>query len=350
MNNISIKSEYQKIENKKYNKKIIYYGIEILRTYMSFGVVFLHFMEKKNLTNFLLKGIYNGSFFYVPTFYIISFYFSYNMIVERNLKKIKERFIRLLLPYFIWPIFFWFGKLIVYYKITVVDINLFKMIIYQLVIGSGSYPVMWFQLDMIAMTILLIIIIFTFKNYHLTIIKALYLFYYLFLHRYENIFIGYKNMRAIQNFFSSAIYCITGFYFANISIIKIIKDKKDKIFLFIIPTIIILKEKNNIFKVSDQFSVFVTGMISSILFLFFSILPFDRINNEKIILFIKYLTNYTGGIYYIHRGVRAVLLPYVKILVLGNFKSIVYNYLLCYFICAVGSKAFKRSKLIYLFG
>ena len=59
MNNNNMKNEYNQIENKKYNKKEIYHGIEILRTFMSFGVVFLHFMEKKNLTNFLLKSIYN---------------------------------------------------------------------------------------------------------------------------------------------------------------------------------------------------------------------------------------------------------------------------------------------------
>lgn len=231
------------------------------------------------------------------------------MIAQRNIKKIKERFIRLLLPYFIWPIFFWFGKIIVYYKTTDININIFKTIIYQLVIGSGSYPAMWFQLDMIANTMIFIIITFAFKYYNLNIIKALYLFYYLFLQNYENLFSEYKNMRAIKYFFSSSIYCITGFYFANISLIKITNDKKDKIFLFIIPFVIILIEKTNIFNVSKRFSVIVTGIISTILFLFFSLLPFDKINNDKIILIIKYLTSYTGGIYYIHRGVVALLHP-----------------------------------------
>ena len=50
-----MKYEFNQIENKKYNKKVIYLGIEILRTFMSFGVVFLHFMEKKNLTNYWIK-------------------------------------------------------------------------------------------------------------------------------------------------------------------------------------------------------------------------------------------------------------------------------------------------------
>jgi len=185
---------------------------------------------------------------------------------------------------------------------------------------------------MIANTMIFIIITFSFKYYNLNIIMTLYLFYYLFLQNFENFFNEYKNMRAIKYFFSSSIYCITGFYFANISLIKIINNKKDKIFLFIIPFIIIIKEKTNIF-------------------LFFSLLPFDKINNHKIILIVKYLTSFTGGIYYIHRGVVDLLYPYdKKIFVLGNFKSIICIYLLCYFICAVGRKASKKSKLIYLFG
>ena len=140
MNNISIIKEYKKIKNNKYNLNVINFGIEVLLSFILFDVVFLHLMGKKNITKFLLQSIYNCVIFYASTFYIISFYFYYNILVEKHTKKIK-RFIRIFIPYFIWPIFFWFGNIIFDYKNITIDKNYFKLICYQLVIGSGFYSV-----------------------------------------------------------------------------------------------------------------------------------------------------------------------------------------------------------------
>ena len=86
---------------KAYNYKIkkLYLGTEILRMILSFFIVVVH-LHNKNGTNIIFKSfaILNLEF-YVPTFFIISFYFSYKIFVSENINKIKQRFIRIL-PYF----------------------------------------------------------------------------------------------------------------------------------------------------------------------------------------------------------------------------------------------------------
>ena len=73
-------------------------GIEILRAYMSFSIVILHFLTNEYKTTFFIKFIFYCFPFYVPTFFLISFYFIFNTISSKNIIKIKERFIRILIP------------------------------------------------------------------------------------------------------------------------------------------------------------------------------------------------------------------------------------------------------------
>ena len=74
------------------------------------------------------------------------------------------------------------------------------------------------------------------------------------------------------------------------------------------------------------------------LFFFFSILPFDKINSKRILIIIKQITSYTGGVYYIHPEIRYIIKK-------RNFMGIIKNYLICYLICFIGSKLFKNYKL-----
>ena len=88
-------------------KKKINIGLASLRIYLSFLVVTSHcfFPDTKLRNNYIIKIILNTT--NVPTFYIMSFYFCYKLIKLNNIKKIKMRFQRLLIPYFVWPIIIW---------------------------------------------------------------------------------------------------------------------------------------------------------------------------------------------------------------------------------------------------
>lgn len=93
--------------NNKNKKKKIYLGIEILRMILSFLIVIVHFYNKNYAKTTILKFPFKNLCFYIPTFFVISFYFSNNSFISRNIPKINLRFKRILIPYCIWPILFW---------------------------------------------------------------------------------------------------------------------------------------------------------------------------------------------------------------------------------------------------
>jgi len=326
MNDIDKKNEIMENSNNKRNIKNINYGIEILRTFMSYGIVLIHVTKKEKISCFFFtKFIYDWAIFYVPTFYIISFYFSFNILEKRNIKKIKDRLKKIFIPYFIWPIFFWFSDIILNYKTITIDKRFIISIINQLLIGSGYYTVLWFLFDMIMITCILVIIIFIFKNRYITIIGSLYLSLYLIRIDYEHFFDQFKTKRSVKHIISSFMYSIIGLYFRKISIAEKLKDSNEKYLLLLIFFVTLVKEKKNLLSISYGFNVIVIGLFSSWLFLFALSLNLNFILKFKIKNIIKQLTSYTGGIYYIHVGIRQMLFKYFKILILYDFKSSIVN-------------------------
>ena len=83
------------------NKQIINLGIEILRMILCFWIITLHFGGNNIQKYKILRTLYH-----VPTFMLISFYFSYKTIISNDIIKYKNRLERLLIPYIIWPILF----------------------------------------------------------------------------------------------------------------------------------------------------------------------------------------------------------------------------------------------------
>ena len=184
-----MKSEYEKeiIEYLKIQKKEVInsskpfnYGLAILKTILAFLVVIAHQFKPNSTKNKLIVNIFSKNRnFHVPSFFIMSFYFTCNNLLSLNPKKILNRFIRLFIPYFGWPI-------------IILQINrkynqIFKAkfpesieaLKYQLLWGDGYVGQFWFQWDLIVTTFLFVIIIFTFrKNCLFILILVLILFYY----------------------------------------------------------------------------------------------------------------------------------------------------------------------------
>ena len=80
------------MENKIAHKK--YLGLEILKLFLSFWVVTAHCCEIEEIRILLTKIR-----LHVPTFIIISFFFLYSSLSNRNIQKLKNRFFRLLISY-----------------------------------------------------------------------------------------------------------------------------------------------------------------------------------------------------------------------------------------------------------
>ena len=335
--------------NNRASSKSINLGIEILRAYMCFSIVILHFLKKKYNTYYLTIFIFHCQPFYVPTFFLISFYFSFNTFVSKNIPKIKERFIRIFIPYTVWPIFLWFRKIIINYKDINFDYRLFKAIFFQLLIGYDFYSVYWFLFDLIFITFIITIIAFIFKNYSLIILKIIGIIFYIINKKYEGILDKYKRKGSIKPLLGSFIYSLTGFLLGSKLIIKKLKNKRYIIFILIIPVIFLIYIHKILIKISRRFKIIVVDIVVICLFIIFSLTPFENLKNNITKKFIKQITSYTGGIYYLHYAVRQIFSTYFKIFNVRDFTSCIINYLTCYIICFIGTNIFRKNKLRYLF-
>ena len=111
------------------NEKKINTSLAFLKIYLSFLVVNWHCYTPKDeiKKKIIVKLIHNIA--HVPTFYIISFYFCCNLFKSKNIKRIKKRFQRLLIPYFIWPIIIWPLNNLFSFYITKINIFPFEKLI-----------------------------------------------------------------------------------------------------------------------------------------------------------------------------------------------------------------------------
>lgn len=81
------------MENKPYK-----WGVGILKILLCFCVILLHYGQGSLLTN-RFSGIMSSA---VPCFMIITFYFNSKILIEGNVKKLKNRIMRLLIPCIGW--------------------------------------------------------------------------------------------------------------------------------------------------------------------------------------------------------------------------------------------------------
>ena len=230
--------------NMKYKKKFlekkidenINIGIQLLRMFLCFWVVCDHCLNSniKNAYKILFKNRVH-----VPCFILISFYFSFKSISERNCDKLKKRLERLLIPYIIFPIiillinnsFLYFFKISIYgYIITYHDLYI------QLIIGRAFISVFWFQFYLIFTTLFFIIISLLFKKYYLLILELIYIIsYYL---RYSNLhyffFLQFKSIvqNSVGPFVEVMPTSVSGSIIASLNIFHIIKNYYKRIIFF----------------------------------------------------------------------------------------------------------------------
>ena len=335
-------------------EKKFYTNLAVLRIYLSFLVVSSHcFKPKPEITKkILVKIIYNA--IHVPTFYLLSFYFSYNFFITKNIKKIKIRFQRLLIPYFVWPIIIWLTNNLLSFSYDKIHIISFKNLILQLLTGHYFVTVLWFQYNLIFVTLMIIII-------HLLFKREL-VFYFLFNLMILGFFLQYSNNNftlffkceyiikyTFGRFLEIITYCITGYIFSSLNIIHIL-SKNIIISINIFLSILIFNLQYTIFTKIDGFGYqgfkLYTSSIS--IFLIFSLIPSEKFLNKFIIKFIQFISIYTPGIYFIHKSLYQYLCIF-SILKNNALSSVIIIYFISYFISLFGKLIFRKTKLINLF-
>lgn len=333
------------------SKKKIYLGIEILRMFLSFFIVVVHFFNKKYARTRLLLFPFNALCYYIPTFLIISFYFNYKTFSSRNINKIKERFLRILIPYYIWPTIFLIRYYIFNYLNGFILISKLKNLYYQYLIGDSFHGVFWFQFNLILISLLLSIIIFLFKKFNLLVIILIGILMcifefsgckFQFFSKYNDII-----LHTVMKLSSSFIYSISGFVLGFFNIFDYLSKSRIKVISILLFSLYFIIKSRNLFFI--KYDIIKIDFVSIGLFLIFALFPFDIIKYNFIISIIKQTTSYTGGVYYLHPEIHKIFQYNLKPMKYRKLMGCIVNYLFCYIICFFGSKTFKESKLKYLF-
>lgn len=342
-------------KNGKLKANKVNHGINVLRMILSFWVISFHCTSLKIKTTYkILK-----TFFHVPTFMVISFYFSYNLFYMRSITKAKQRIKRLLVPYSIVPLI----HLMVYEDFFLYNKNGFKtkikkyaIILYlQYITGYTCALQLWYIQILIFYTIFFFIIFSIFRKNSIVIIQIFQIISYLMQYSEINykIFIKYEKayIRSISHIAEIIPFAITGITFAHIKILKIFVNHRIK-FIFFFITILIIIYNYNIF--GDFKGFYYSGIEKNIaaicLFISFSLIPFEKIKHKKLVNIITLLTSYTGGIYYFHLVTNYIILKITHSKSENNnFYNCIVVYLVCYIFCMIGTKTFKNSQLKYLF-
>jgi len=342
-----------KIKN-NINKKKINLGIELLRMILSFLIVLVHNLSLGISKNKLYLFPRKNLPYYVPSFFLIAFYFSYNLFISRNIGKIKERFIRILIPYMGWPILFFLRNNYVYYRYGIIENISFKNFYYQLLVGCGMYGIFWFLFNLLFHSIFFVIIILLFNKKYLYILFIItflnYIFAYssygfFFFRLYDYVPVGHS----ICPIPKMILYSLTGFFLSSLNIINKLYNYRliiltlSGIFLFIFTYYNILSKIKYFY-----IGIFIDLCILSE-FVFFTMIPFDKINNNIIYIILKQITSYTGGIYYIHPNVSQIFGKYILSIRQRTFIGCLLLYFISYIICLINSFLFRKSKIKFLF-
>lgn len=333
--------------------KKINLGIEILRFLLCIWIVIMHCSKiKKKHKKYFLKG------FHVPTFFLIAFYF-YNLILsQRIIPRIIARFQRLFIPYFLYPLIIFFVNNLLFELFSISRfnriLNLYDFYV-QIIIGSKFHGVFWFQFNIILISLLFTIISFIFKENILKILSILgALSFYLHISKlnyiiFNQYYLSTKN--SLGSLIEMAPLAVIGNFFGSINLLCYIKNLS-VFFSLILSFIIFIIFKFEIFVYQQGFwypNILLNICASTSLFLLFSSLCLENLKNTKLILIIKNVTKYTGGIYYLHVIYRDHLRKYSLFFRNRSYSSSFVIYILCYINCYFGNKLFKNSKLKYLF-
>jgi len=329
--------------SKKNNKNL---GIEILRMILCFWVISFHYAGRKNVLKYKILN----TFYHVPTFMLISFYFFYNTFISNDIKKYKNRLERLLVPYIIWPII-----LLLIVNSSHHSINL-KQLVFDLLIqyitGYQIYLALWFLGSLIFLELFFKIIHFLFNKKSLLILKILSIISYLIQYKEinYNIFNSYPPyFIGVSRTIEMMPIAATGLTLKNIDIFRTIKNDKIKYISFSMIIIFFIYNYN----VFSEFRGFLyngikQNIIGTCLFISFSLIPFNKIKNKIIISSITIATKYTGGIYYLQKFSYIILFKF-KYFKQRHFFRCIMIYIFGYINCSIFTKIFRNNRLKYLF-
>lgn len=348
---IDIKNESHISLNKKYN-----YGLGLLKVYLALTVIISHCCIRESIKNKYIFIIFGKSRrIHVPSFFIMAFYFMHNNLVTNNFRKLLIRLERLIFPYLGWPIiiFFLHNGLFqrisnIYKKYSIKDLK------NQLLWGCIFIIQFWFQWDLIILTIIYFILIFILKKNYLFYLQLLAFFAYFLQYSGYNLkfykTLKYENKESLGRIAEVFPFTVTGLYLASLNIFDVLSLHKIKTLIFSSLTFCFL-EIYSVFSQIKGIAYFGVDLnIKAISLIFISSLfPSEKIRSKKIKIFLRQISNYTGGIFYLHYTVYIYFKEFINLIKIRSFFGCIIIYLICYLLCLIGTKISGKSKFKYLF-
>jgi len=326
------------LKEKKFN-----FGLGILRVILSFDVIRHHCFDPKSTKNKIILILFAKRSFHVPCFYILSFLFMAKYFILINFNILYKRLQRLLIPYICWPIIIYFINnhiLHVLFKSNKIPLKNLK---FQLLWGNNFIHQLWYQWDLIALTIIFFIIIFIFRKYHEFTLEILTIFAYVLQYSGYNIkfynSISSEKKNTLGRFVEVVPFATTGFILGSLKIIDFIQYMKIKTFILSLLIFNLVKKYDIFAQIKGHSYPGIILNVRSICLIFiFSLFPSEKIKNHKIMNILKYFTNYTAGVFYLHMTIYRFLVTYVRSIKNHTFSGCIIIYLVCFSISSFSMK------------
>lgn len=284
-------------------------GVEFLRIIMSWCVVVSHVWT--NSAESPVGFIINYTGYAVPVFFVISFYFGQKWISFCSKEKLLQRMKKLIIPYLFWNI-----VAILYYLIMHhfnFDGNIFLS---QLVFGCGINSVMWFQFDLIVVTLIFWLICRLGKGYsdRIFVVLLIFCYYMQYTGANWNIFspIDSIEMYTLGRIVEVVPMAVAGYFLSKFGIGKKLNDHKVFSVLINILLLIFVFKFNPVRNAKNGFYLqgMGTTIVSLLMFCTFYVIVIPRNVFRKII---EKVASVSAGPYYMHLMISGLVSEYTRI-------------------------------------
>lgn len=336
---------------KIYEKKQKNYGIALLRVLLSFMVVIDHCYNKRKKKVFM-----HILYYHIPTFFVLSFYFTYHTFATYNISKIKLRFERIVIPYFVWSVICWLLFNIYYYKFKRKCPHKIYDLFSGLLNGHSLNLTFWFQVILVLTSLIMAIFVLFFREKYLLILNFWLAFSYILQYsglNYNFFLIHYDShySATYSRFFNTFPNSICGFFLAAYNIPSKLKFYKNKIIIIsLIILAFISKYQFDKCLFINKYGGIRLNFASICLFFIFYYLPCDKIKNKILVNFLNIITDYTAGIYFLHYIIKSgyIIRFFLDKKKLRTVSGSIYIYLISFIISFFIDKSCGNTKLKHL--
>lgn len=338
------------MQNKVYN-----YGISLLRIFLCFGVILCHFWDEENCSKFLIPFLLTRSLS-VPSFMLISFYFTSSLFSSKSNNNITQRIVRLYFPLIAWAFIYYIVFSLADCIFQIDYVNGISDLFYQILFGHTLNVSMWYQCVCIYLTLIFYFICHFFPSKIKTVIIILISFVSIYF-QYSGI--NYSVFSKLPDFCSNTLgrfcemfpYASLGLLLSKVDIQKLYGLFSIKKKFWISLSFLVLFNISLFFPIFPETEGFVYSGFNKIfqtlfLFLFAFFLPLDCISEKKKSFF-NSISQFTAGIYCSHKmtGFACLyitgLLNLPKNTFLGCIVLYIISFIFCYIINLIPNKYTK---------